>query len=77
MPTVLDNDIALLVSQQGTDNFKITDNLERLLRHLRLKDEPRRLWIDQVCINQDGQHEKGSQIRLMAEIYAGASCVVI
>ncbi|KAK4125812.1 heterokaryon incompatibility, partial [Parathielavia appendiculata] len=55
----------------------VTDNLHRLLRHLRLRDESRRLWIDQICINQKDEVEKGAQIRLMTEIYAGASPVVI
>jgi hypothetical protein len=77
VPTVYANDFAYVVPHQVTDNFKITDNLNRLLLHLRLKDAPRRLWIDQICINQEDEDEKGAQIRVMAEIYAGASHVVI
>ncbi|KAL2128563.1 hypothetical protein VTI74DRAFT_9020 [Chaetomium olivicolor] len=77
VPIIYDNDFAYMVPQQVTENFKITDNLSKLLWHLRLSDRPRRLWVDQICINQDHQAEKAAQIKVMAEIYAGASRVVI
>ncbi|KAK4099235.1 HET-domain-containing protein, partial [Parathielavia hyrcaniae] len=77
VPMIYDNDYALMAPNKVTDNFKVTDNLHKLLRHLRSPDESRRLWIDQICINQDDEAEKGGQIRMMAEIYAGASRVVI
>lgn len=61
-----------------SNNFKVTDNLRKLLLHLRQhEDIPRRLWIDQICIDQGDDKEKAVQIRLMPKIYSGASRVVI
>ncbi|KAK3352890.1 heterokaryon incompatibility protein-domain-containing protein [Lasiosphaeria hispida] len=38
--------------------------------------EPRYLWIDAVCINQEDSTEKETQIPLMGDIYRGASHVL-
>ncbi|KAL8393700.1 hypothetical protein RB595_003439 [Gaeumannomyces hyphopodioides] len=38
--------------------------------------EPRRFWIDSICINQDDPLEKDQQIPLMRTIYRGAQKVV-
>jgi hypothetical protein len=55
----------------------ITPNCESALRHLRLKDKRRTLWVDAICIDQeDGElsvKERNSQVALMGEIYAKAS----
>jgi hypothetical protein len=56
---------------------KITQNLHNCLVHLRYKDQPRRLWIDAICINQQNEAEKYRQIRLMRDIYGKAKQVVI
>jgi hypothetical protein len=37
---------------------KITKNLHNCLTHLRYKDQPRRLWVDAICINQQDEAEK-------------------
>lgn len=58
-------------------SIKITKTLERALRVLRLEDKTRRLWIDQICINQDDIKERSSQVRLMYEIYSLAQRTVI
>lgn len=39
------------------------------LRRMRLKEVPRMLWIDAVCINQTDLLEKNSQMTLMSDIY--------
>jgi len=38
---------------------------------------PRRLWIDQLCIDQDNPKEVGSQVQLMGDIYKAARRVVV
>ncbi|AEO64174.1 08acf9fb-117d-4bfd-a2d1-6d1b65a21ac1 [Thermothielavioides terrestris] len=54
----------------------ITASLERALRRLRLR-QPRTLWIDQLCINQDDPAERAHQVGLMRDIYSSAQRVVI
>ena len=55
----------------------ITQNLFDALIHLRNAESPRLLWVDAVCINQQNDGEKSSQIPIMKDIYAKASCVLI
>ena len=35
------------------------------------------IWVDQLCINQDDDKEKGRQVKMMSEIYKAAEAVVI
>ncbi|KAI0123313.1 heterokaryon incompatibility protein-domain-containing protein [Xylariales sp. AK1849] len=57
--------------------FSVTINLHTALKHLRLNDADRDLWVDQICINQGDEKEKMHQIRLMKPIYVGSSTVII
>ncbi|ESZ98830.1 ankyrin repeat and SAM domain containing protein 6 [Sclerotinia borealis F-4128] len=57
--------------------IKITSNLYSALRHLRLEDKDRILWIDAICINQDNVQEKIHQIRQMDAIYKAAEEVIV
>lgn len=54
-----------------------TPQLLMALRRLRLVSNPRRLWIDQLCIDQDNANEVGSQVQLMGDIYKTVSRVVV
>ena len=53
----------------------VTQNLKDALCRLKLKDESRILWADAICINQNDDVEKGSQVKLMARIYGNATRV--
>ncbi|KAK0374398.1 heterokaryon incompatibility protein [Colletotrichum limetticola] len=55
----------------------ITASLDTALRHIRRKDEPVTLWIDQICINQEDGAEKGNQVALMTQIYTKAEQVIV
>lgn len=57
--------------------IRITKTLERALKVLRYKDKTRRLWIDQICINQQDTAERSSQVRLMYEIYSLAQRTIV
>lgn len=46
---------------------------EAALRRMRLRDKPRKLWIDSICINQDDKDERGHQVGLMYQIYTNTS----
>ncbi|TPX15756.1 uncharacterized protein E0L32_000090 [Thyridium curvatum] len=55
----------------------ITESLQVALPCLRLKDEPRVLWIDAICINQGDDQERGHQVGMMKDVYSRARCVRI
>ncbi|KAI0547030.1 HET-domain-containing protein [Xylaria curta] len=55
----------------------VTSNLASALHHLRNEENERKLWADAVCINQDDNDERNSQVQLMQQIYSGASRVVV
>jgi hypothetical protein len=57
--------------------IQITANLDAALRRLRLPGQPRLLWVDAICINQDDIIERSRQVRIMREIYANAKQVVV
>ena len=54
----------------------ITPNLARALRYLRSSDQPRTLWVDQICIKQQDDTDKEKQVRHMGEIYSKADNVI-
>ncbi|KAG4433968.1 hypothetical protein IFR05_010548 [Cadophora sp. M221] len=55
----------------------VTPSLSIALEHLRLPDRERIVWIDALCINQSSTPEKTSQVRMMRDIYALSSRVVV
>ncbi|OAL44908.1 hypothetical protein IQ07DRAFT_463725, partial [Pyrenochaeta sp. DS3sAY3a] len=54
----------------------IGENLDGALRSLQHKTEPRMIWVDFVCINQDDHAERKQQVELMYRLYAKAEKVV-
>ena len=58
-------------------NIYITQNLTAALRYFRHSSEPRTLWVDSICINQESAKEKSQQIPLMGVIYSAAVAVRI
>jgi len=57
--------------------LKITKSLNDALRRLRLRHEPRRLWADQICIDQTNLSERGEQVQFMNAIYKRAKHVLV
>lgn len=57
-------------------NFAITSSLDAALRHIRKQDEAIPIWIDQICIDQSNDSEKGDQVMLMTDIYTKAEQVL-
>jgi hypothetical protein len=47
----------------------VTQNLAVGLRHLRLPDRSRILWVDALCINQSDDVEKSKQVAQMRRVY--------
>lgn len=58
-------------------SFPVTNNLHSALQHLRNQTKDRVLWINAICINQDDQKERSSQVVLMREIYRRAERVLV
>ena len=61
----------------GELELKISSTVRDVLRKIRRADKPCAVWIDQICINQDDDVEKGYQVNLMREIYAHACHVIV
>ncbi|KAE9373150.1 hypothetical protein N431DRAFT_482267 [Stipitochalara longipes BDJ] len=57
--------------------LSISQNLLVALKYLRLPEEPRLLWIDAICINQDNVPERGEQVKKMGSIYSKARRVIL
>jgi heterokaryon incompatibility protein (HET) len=56
----------------------LTTNLHHALRDLRdsLDIKSKEFWIDQICIDQNNEEEKGYQVALMADVYRNALQVI-
>lgn len=57
--------------------FEVTGNLHAALKRFRLRDAPRTLWVDAICIDQSNDAERGVQVGIMSQVYAAASRVLI
>ncbi|KAK9788173.1 putative Heterokaryon incompatibility domain-containing protein [Seiridium cardinale] len=55
--------------------LSITESLDMALRSIRGYDKPIYVWVDAICIDQDNEYEKVSQIRLMRDIFQSAKFV--
>jgi hypothetical protein len=55
----------------------LTESACDALRRMRLPARPRRLWADQVCINQTDVTERSHQVGLMNAIYKNARHVLV
>lgn len=56
--------------------IEIGANLTRALVAYRLHDQPRRVWVDAICINQHNSTERHAQVRMMGDIFRGAEQVL-
>ena len=58
--------------------FWVTDSVSHALRSLRLRNESRVLWVDQICINQANEDEKSEQVsNKMRFVFQNAQRVII
>ncbi|KAH6961956.1 heterokaryon incompatibility protein-domain-containing protein [Ilyonectria sp. MPI-CAGE-AT-0026] len=59
------------------EQYRVTEDLHDALHEFSLADTSRALWIDAICINQEDQQEKSSQVQRMKEIYRNAKGVLV
>jgi hypothetical protein len=52
--------------------ISVTFNCEAALRQLRKPGNPRRVWIDAICLDQTNVHKRNHQINMMAEVFLKA-----
>ena len=57
--------------------ISVTQNLTTALPYLRMRDRPRVLWFDAICVNQQDIAERGQQVKRMAAVYSMASPVIV
>ena len=52
-------------------------NLYYALHRFRLSKQPRLLWVDEICINQDDEQDRVQELQKVHRIYADAGHVLI
>ena len=57
-------------------SYRITQNLDSALRHLRHKNRERVLWVDAICLDQNDVEEKNRVVPEMHIIYGSAKRVL-
>jgi hypothetical protein len=61
----------------GDGNLIVQQTVLELMERVRRPNETSKLWIDEICINQDDILERNAQVSLMDQIYLNAKKVVI
>ncbi|KAK4062813.1 uncharacterized protein Triagg1_9683 [Trichoderma aggressivum f. europaeum] len=71
----------IVINTDGDDErlleLKEGGNIFAALRRIRLPDQGRRIWADQICINQNDLNERSQQVQFMNRIYKDASHVLV
>jgi hypothetical protein len=62
--------LSCIINVNGAPGFRITKNLWTALQRVRKTDSDRRIWVDAVCIDQEDEGEKSSQVRHMHAVYS-------
>ncbi|KAL8829592.1 MAG: hypothetical protein Q9170_006099 [Blastenia crenularia] len=70
-PELLDSSVS------STETVYVTKHLQAALLRLQQPTTPRRVWIDQLCINQKSIPERNAQVKLMADIYRRAKRTIV
>jgi hypothetical protein len=58
-------------------SFPLSYALSNLFNSLRKRDEEFTVWIDAICINQEDNIEKASQVALMGKVYSSTEQVLL
>jgi hypothetical protein len=69
--------ISALQIHDDKGQIGLTANLTQALPHMTEQSRTKRLWIDQLCINQADNDERSAQVSLMSEIYKKAARVIV
>jgi len=69
------NDMQEIICNESS--IEVTRNLFDALHSFRQIDNPIRLWVDALCINQDNYEERGRMVKTMTQIYRNALFVMV
>lgn len=72
-----DEEAIYVETSSGRAMLPLRRNLANALRCLRRLTQPRRLWVDALCMNLNDWDERSSQVTLMADIFSQASNVCV
>ena len=61
----------------GQSTHHVTEHLFEALKSMHLTLSTQWLWVDQICINQDDNDEKATQVGLMSQIYSKAQRAIV
>ncbi|KAF2213482.1 hypothetical protein CERZMDRAFT_39207 [Cercospora zeae-maydis SCOH1-5] len=65
------------VDDKSQTTIRLTRSLFEALKRLRLPKKRRRLWADQICVNQQDFPERSQQVQFMNTIFENASRVLV
>jgi len=69
--------ITMLTSRKKPLPKTVMPNLHSALKHLRLPDRSRFLWINALCIDHSNTHERNVQVHVVHKIFNQASKVCL
>src|SRR5271156_3851211 len=72
-----DDRVPLSIGALRNESLDITQNLATALPYLRLRDRPRVLWIDAICIDQKSLTERSHQVKRMGDIFQKVERVIV
>ncbi|KAK4031676.1 heterokaryon incompatibility protein-domain-containing protein [Parachaetomium inaequale] len=73
-----DDKVPVLVNGRPLPLFRNLGNtLKSLYRAWDFDDDVQHLWVDAICINQDDEAERASQVNIMDRIYRGAASTCV
>ncbi|OTB18784.1 hypothetical protein K445DRAFT_364069 [Daldinia sp. EC12] len=71
------DELTQVVTMNDESVLKVTDSVYSLLFHLRHRENTRKLWVDQMCINQTDHAEKAAQVKDIRKVYKYTNRLII
>ncbi|KAH6678194.1 heterokaryon incompatibility protein-domain-containing protein, partial [Halenospora varia] len=69
--------ILIINTERGQQQLPLLKNLYEGLCQLTQSERPKWLWVDAICINQDDEHERASQVTFMGAVYSNCQQVIV
>ncbi|KAH8649400.1 heterokaryon incompatibility protein-domain-containing protein [Tricladium varicosporioides] len=69
--------ILIINTERGQQQLPLLKNLYEGLCQLTQSERPKWLWVDAICINQDDEAERASQVTFMGAVYSNCQQVIV